>query len=73
MFSPNDEMVNMAERKRELLRAAKMHQLYEQADEDRAQLGDRLMTLLADLMISSGTKLKEHADHAHYEAEPERV
>ncbi|HVU12170.1 MAG TPA: hypothetical protein VHD90_12875 [Phototrophicaceae bacterium] len=61
MFNQFDEMKLMAERRRDLLRAARMHQLYREADENRAQLGDRLMTLIGDLMISGGTRLKEHA------------
>ena len=61
MFSPNQEMALLAERKRELLQQARLNELYRKADEDRAQLGDRLMTLVGDLMISGGTKLKERA------------
>ena len=61
MLNPNEEMAIMAERKRELLRLARLHQLYQQADEDRAQLGQRLMSLVGDLMISGGTKLKEYS------------
>ncbi len=64
MFNRFDEMELQAERRRDLLRAARMHQLYRQADDDRAQLGDRLMTLLGDLMISGGTKLKEHVSYS---------
>ena len=68
MLSPNQEMALMADRKRELLQKARLHQLYQQAEQDRAQLGDRLMTLIGDLMISGGTKLKEHSS-VHYAAE----
>ncbi len=64
MFNRFDEMELQAERRRDLLRAARMHQLYRQADDDRAQLGERLMTLLGDLMISGGTKLKEHVSYS---------
>ena len=61
MFSPNQELAMMEERKRELLRSARMHQLYQQAEEDHAQLSDRFMTLIGDLMISGGQKLKSRS------------
>jgi len=58
MFTPNQERAMMEERKRELLQAARMHQLYQQAEDDQTQLGERFMTLIGDLMISGGQKLK---------------
>ncbi len=47
--------------RRELLRKARLHQLMRQAERDREQVGDRLMALLGDLMISGGKKLKERS------------
>ena len=49
------------ERRERLLREAKMQQLWNQADEERSQLGERLMGLVGDLMISGGQKLKERS------------
>ncbi len=72
MVNPNEEMALMAERRRELLRAAKMHELYNQADRERAQLGERLMGLIGDLMIAGGTKLKARA-RVEYTAEAQNV
>ncbi len=67
MFNPNEEMAIMAERKRQLLKAARMHQLYNQADEERAQFGERLMALVGDLMSSGGQKLKARSGaHTQY-------
>ena len=61
MFTPNEELAMMQERKRELLHSARMHQLYQQAEDDHAQLGERFMTLIGDLMISGGQKLKSRS------------
>ncbi|MEP7291681.1 MAG: hypothetical protein ABI835_07845 [Chloroflexota bacterium] len=58
MLSPNQELAMFQERKRQLIHSARMNQLLRQAEEDRPQFGERLMTLVADLMISSGEKLK---------------
>ncbi|MBI1258892.1 MAG: hypothetical protein GC204_15590 [Chloroflexi bacterium] len=58
MLNPNEEHALMEERKRQLLRAARIHELYQQADDERDQAGDRFMTLIGDLMISGGQKLK---------------
>lgn len=58
MYNPTQEMAVMQERKRQLLHAARMHQLFRQAEQDRTQFGERLMALLGDLMISGGRKLK---------------
>ena len=70
MLDPNYQRVVMEENKLKLLRAARLHQLYEQADAERGQFGERLMTLLGDLMISGGQKLKARSTHApvHYTA-----
>jgi hypothetical protein len=58
MLNPIEEFAQMEERKRDLLRSARMHELYRKADEEQAQVGERLMTLIGDLMISGGQKLK---------------
>jgi len=72
MLNPNEERVLMEERKRQLLQSAKMHELYQKADDERDQLGDRFMTLIGDLMISGGQKLKARSSNtsanAHYSA-----
>ena len=65
MFTPNQERAMMEERKRELLQAARMHQLYQQAEDDQTQLGERFMTLIGDLMISGGQKLKARSTNAN--------
>lgn len=58
MLNPNEQEAIFQDRKRDLLRAAKLHELYLRAEAERPQFGDRLMTLLGDLMISSGERLK---------------
>jgi len=60
----------MQENREKLLRAARLHQLYTQVDDERAQFGERLMALVADLMISGGQKLKARTTHVpvHYTA-----
>lgn len=64
MFHLNDEIEFAEERRRKLLREAKIQQLFHQAEEDRANAGDRLMRLIGDLMIVGGTKLKARAQTA---------
>ena len=68
MLNPNEELAMMEERKRQLLQSARMHQLYQQADDEREQFADRLMTLLGDLMISGGQKLKARSSNANSNA-----
>jgi hypothetical protein len=63
MLDPNHQQVVMEENRQKLLRAARLHQLYSQADAERAQFGERLMTLVGDLMISGGQKLKARSSH----------
>lgn len=58
MINPIQQQAIMQDRKRQLLRAARMHQLYRQANDERVQVGERLMNLLGDLMIAGGEKLK---------------
>jgi len=58
MLNPIEQLAHMEERKQDLIRTARIHELYQQADEDRAQIGDRFMTLVGDLIISGGQKLK---------------
>jgi hypothetical protein len=58
MLSPTQQQAIMQDRKRQLLQAARVHQLYRQADAERAQIGERLMNLIGDLMIAGGEKLK---------------
>jgi hypothetical protein len=65
MLNPNEEHALMEERKRDLLRSARMSQLYQQADDDRAQAGERFMTLIGDLMISGGQKLKARSNSSN--------
>ncbi len=58
MLNPNEQEAIFQERKQQLLQAAKLHELYLRADLERPQFGDRLISVLGDLMISSGEKLK---------------
>jgi Na+-transporting NADH:ubiquinone oxidoreductase subunit NqrC len=58
MLSPIQQQAIMQDRKRQLLQAARVHQLYRQADQERTQIGERLMNLIGDLMIAGGEKLK---------------
>jgi hypothetical protein len=70
MFN-NDQHIQYADdRRKELLREARMHQLIRQSNRDRAQMGERLMALLGDLMITSGTKLKARSG-MRYRVEPQ--
>ncbi len=71
MLSPNQLQVAMQDRKRDLLQAARIHHLYAQADHEREQIGDRLMNLIADLMIAGGEKLKARRSIIHYTFETE--
>jgi hypothetical protein len=71
MLSPLQIQAIMDDRKRDLLRAARMEQLYAQADQEREQIGERLMTLLGDLMIAGGEKLKTRSSVHHYTFETE--
>jgi hypothetical protein len=48
----------MKEKRERLMREARMQQLWNKADEERSQLGERLMGLVGDLMIAGGQKLK---------------
>lgn len=58
MLSPSQQMAILQEHKRDLLRQARLHRLLSQAEHERPLLGERLMALLGDLMISSGQRLK---------------
>lgn len=66
MLSPNQEQALMQDRKRELLQAARIHQLYYQAEREQAQLGERLLALLGDLLIAGGQKLKTRRRTGYY-------
>ena len=57
MFNPTQELALFEDRKRRLIREARMHQLYQQAEKDRGMLSVRLMHLLGELMVSGGEKL----------------
>ena len=48
-------------RRRELLRQAKIERLIGEARRDAPKMQHRLMVLLADVMISGGTHLRERA------------
>jgi hypothetical protein len=58
MFDVTQEYALHQERRAQLLREARMQQLYSKADQERSQFGERLMGLVGDLMISGGQKLK---------------
>jgi hypothetical protein len=57
MFNPTDELALFEDHKRRLMREARMHQLYRQAEMERGMLSARLMHLLGELMVSGGEKL----------------
>jgi hypothetical protein len=61
MFNPDHQLLIMEDRKQRLLQEARMVQLWREADRDRSSMGERLMALVGDLMISGGTKLKERS------------
>ncbi len=75
MLNPTivEDLALMEERKRDLLRSARMHELYRKADDERDQAGDRFMTLIGDLMISGGQKLKARSSNAPYRVEAQRL
>lgn len=58
------EYALMKEKRDRLMREARKQQLWNRANEDRAQFGERLMALVGDLMISGGQKLKARSDSA---------
>lgn len=64
MLDQNYQRAVMEENRQKLLRAARLQQLYTQADEERPQFGERLMALVGDLMISGGQKLKARSAQA---------
>ena len=72
MYNPAQEIALMQERRRQLLRSARMHELFRQADWDRLHFGERMLALLGDLMISSGRKLKAHSG-ARYTVETQNL
>lgn len=58
MFNPMNEAKAIEYHKRDLMRQAKLHHLMREAQSEQARLHERLLTLVADLMISNGAKLK---------------
>ena len=64
MFERSQEYALNLERRERLLREAKMQKLWNDADLERPQFGERLMALVGDLMISGGQKLKERSGTA---------
>lgn len=64
MLNPNEQEAVFQQRKLDLIRAARLHELRLRADMERPQFGERLMTLLGDLMISSGERLKARSSAA---------
>lgn len=59
MLQTERDMLLMEQRKRELLRQARIQQLFKEVE--REPIGDRLLNLLGDLMISGGRRLKERS------------
>lgn len=58
MLHSDRDILLMEQRKRDLLRQARLQQLYHATDATRAQMTTRLRHLLGDLMISGGERLK---------------
>ncbi|MBN8639258.1 MAG: hypothetical protein J0M07_28325 [Anaerolineae bacterium] len=59
MLHTERDMLLLEQRKQELLRKARIQQLFKEIE--RETMGDRLLNLLADLMINGGQRLKERA------------
>lgn len=64
MFSYDNEFRATEQRKQNLLREAKLNHLAREAQRDQSKMHERFMTLLADLMISGGSRLKERYNNA---------
>ncbi len=64
MFEPMLDARIVAHRRKELLRQARLHQLSREALGDRQSLYQRWLTLLADVLISGGTRLKHRYEDA---------
>ncbi|MBE2268211.1 MAG: hypothetical protein IAE80_08250 [Anaerolinea sp.] len=60
MLQTERDMLLMEQRKRELLRKARIQQLYREVE--RIPMGVRLMNLIGDLMITNGQRLKLRAN-----------
>ncbi|MBK8029103.1 MAG: hypothetical protein IPK17_06235 [Chloroflexi bacterium] len=59
MLHTERDMLLLEQRKQELLRKARIQQLFKEIE--RETMGDRLLNLLADLMINGGQRLKARA------------
>jgi len=57
MLQTERDMILMEQRKTELLRKARIQQLF--GEIEQTPMGDRLLHLLGDLMISGGNRLKK--------------
>lgn len=64
MFEPMMNSLIVAQRRKELLREARLRQLCRDALGDRQALYQRWLTLLADVLISGGTRLKHRYEDA---------
>jgi hypothetical protein len=60
MLQAERDLLIMEQRKRELLRQARIQQLFQQVE--REPVGERLLNLLGDLMISGGRRLKARSE-----------
>lgn len=56
MLQTERDMLLLEQRKRELLRKARIQQLFQEVD--KQPVGERLLNLLGDLMIAGGRRLK---------------
>lgn len=64
MMNPETEYEQHQRRRGELMRQAKIQSLIQQAQADTPGIQQRLLLLLSDLMINSGTRLRRYADGA---------
>mgnify|MGYP001267643738 FL=1 len=60
MLQTERDMLLMEQRKQELLRKARIQQLFKEVE--REPMGARLLNLLADLMINSGQRIKARSN-----------
>lgn len=61
-FHPMNDARAVEYRKQQMMREAKMHHLMREAIGNKTRLHERLLALVGDVMVESGTRLKERFD-----------
>jgi hypothetical protein len=64
MMHPDEAFQIHIQRRNEMIRAARLQQLMDQAEADKARLPQRLLLILSDVMIGGGVRLKRYARRA---------